>query len=82
VHVVPHAPQFAPSLVVSTHAPEQSVRPVPQPLVEHAPDEQTSPVAHAFAQLPQFAGSLPVSTQAPPQSIVPAGQVHAEVAQV
>jgi hypothetical protein len=46
MHVVPHVPQFALSLAVSTQALLQFVSPVPQ-APAHAPEEQTSPAAHA-----------------------------------
>ena len=70
-------PQFISSLLVSTHAPAQSVRPVPQPLALHVPAEQASPAAHATPQPPQFAGSLVVSTHAPAHSVSPAPHTHA-----
>jgi hypothetical protein len=54
-------PQLAESRVVSTQAPEQSLRPAAQ-LFAQAPVEQTCPVAHAVPQLPQLAVSDAKST--------------------
>jgi hypothetical protein len=51
-HAVPHTPQFALSVSVSTHVPLQSVRPVWQ-LNSHTPAPlQISPSAHEKAQMP------------------------------
>jgi hypothetical protein len=72
---VPQLPQFALSLLVSTHAPVQLVRPVAH-VVAHVPPLQTCPAAHAFPQPPQFAGSLAGSLHLPEQSSVPVG--HAQ----
>jgi hypothetical protein len=57
-------PQLLVSLARSTHAPEQSVRPVVQ-LATHAPLEQTLPAPHAMPQSPQLAGSSRTFTQVP-----------------
>jgi hypothetical protein len=73
---LPQLPQLVLSLLRSRQAPPQLVRPVAQPLVEHAPAEQTLPVAHPLAHAPQFAGSLPRSTHLPPHSVVPTGQTQ------
>ncbi len=67
--LVPHAPQWLGSLLRSTHAPPQSVRPAEQ-LVAHAPVEQTEPPEHAAPHAPQFAGSFARATQAPPHRVV------------
>jgi hypothetical protein len=73
---VPHVPQFAASLFVSTQALLQFVSPVPQSFAQ-LPEEQTSPAAHALPHAPQFAGSDASSTHVPLHSVVPAGQAHA-----
>jgi len=49
-HALPHAPQFAPSVVVSTQSVPQRVLPGAQP---HLPAMQTSTVSHATPQSPQ-----------------------------
>lgn len=79
---MPQAPQFIGSEVSSTHAPEQSVSPVPQPVVEHVPALQTSPLAHAVAQLPQCIGSLARTTHAPEHSVVAASHAQPVVVQI
>ena len=66
VQAVPHAPQLARELWVSTQAAPQLVRPLPQ-VAAQSPRLQTSPVAHGASHPPQCAGSASVSTQAPPQ---------------
>jgi hypothetical protein len=71
-HAFAQPPQCAVSLVVSTHAPLQSVRPAPQVAV-HIPALQTAPVPHEVPQLPQFLGSLEMSTQSSPHAVRPAG---------
>ena len=67
---LPHIPQLAGSLLMSTQElPHFVVPPVhesPQVLAE-----QTSPEAHTVRQSPQWAGSFVVLTQALPQSVVP-----------
>lgn len=82
MHVTPHAPQLLLSELVSMQLPLQSVSPEPQPALEHAPDEHTSPAAQAVPQLPQFAGSFVTSTHAPLQVTVPAGHTHEEPLQM
>lgn len=82
MQVVPHAPQFVASEVVSTHAPAQSVRPAPQPIVEHTPAEHTEPAAQATPHAPQFAGSVASVAQVPSQSVVAAGHAHAPPVQI
>jgi hypothetical protein len=69
---VPHAPQFAGSLRVSTQAPEQVLRP---PVHAHWPATQRLAPVQAVPQAPQFARSLRVSTQAPPQLVRPVAHV-------
>jgi hypothetical protein len=61
---VPQALQFPGSLLVSTHALEQFVRPVVQ-LVVQPPTEHTCELVHAVEHVPQFAGSVERSTHAP-----------------
>jgi hypothetical protein len=60
-HAVPHAPQLAVSLCVSTQAALQATRPVAHPVL-HAPELQTWLDPHAVAQVPQWAGSDVTST--------------------
>lgn len=61
-HIRPHMPQFASSIVVSTHAPPQQPWPVPHamPVVPqpHMPIVQVSPLAQACPIIPQLAGSV------------------------
>jgi len=64
VHVVPHVPQLAGSLEVSTQELPHFVVP-PAQLSAHAPAEQTCPGVHAVPQTPQLSGSLVTSTQPP-----------------
>ena len=65
---MPHAPQFAASLCVSTQLPLQSVS-NPQPAVVHVPVLQTAGDVQAFAHMPQLAGSFVRSTHAPAQLV-------------
>jgi hypothetical protein len=60
VHRVPHAPQFEPSVMRSTHAAPHCVCPVGQRHVELA---QVAVGGQTRPQLPQFAGSLESETQ-------------------
>ena len=82
MHVTPQPPQLVPSLVMSTHAPAQSVSPVAQPVAEHAPEEHTWPAAHAVAQAPQCIGSDASDVHAPAQSVVPGEHTHEELLQI
>lgn len=67
---MPHAPQFAGSLFVSTQRFPHCV--VPPPHEEsHLPFEQNSLGAHAVPHAPQFAGSKSVTVQTPLQSVAP-----------
>jgi hypothetical protein len=66
-HTLVHEPQWAGLLSVSTHDPEQSVRPVGQPPVLHEAAVQTSPAAHACPHDPQLPWSEARITQTPPQ---------------
>lgn len=50
---VPHAPQFAELVAVSTHTPLQSVGAPTGQLEMHAPPEQVCPAAQACPQPPQ-----------------------------
>ena len=56
LHTVPHVPQLATSLVVSTHAPLQAVVPDGQ-VATHAPDAHTSSAPQCVPHAPQLAGS-------------------------
>jgi hypothetical protein len=68
-HAVPHAPQFAPSEVRSTHWVPQRVSPVWH---VHWPPAHCSWVrSHAVVQLPQCAGSLVTSVHKPLHSAAP-----------
>jgi hypothetical protein len=73
VHAVPHAPQLAGSVSVSTHMLAQSVSPVAH-IAAQLPAVQTSPDAQAVPHVPQFPGSVSVSTHAPPHEVSPVGQ--------
>lgn len=79
--VLPHAPQFAPSLCVSMHAPAHETSPVPQVVVQ-VPALQTRPVPQALPQPPQFCASLASATQVPRHAISFAGQTHAPLLQI
>jgi hypothetical protein len=57
---VPHLPQFALSVLVSTQAPLQSVEPAPQEK-PHVLLLHTSPVGHLLPQEPQLSESDVVS---------------------
>jgi hypothetical protein len=63
-HALPHAPQFAASVVTSMHAPMQQPCPSAQrPPVDpqtHMPPSQRSPVAQAFPIAPQLFTSVDV----------------------
>jgi hypothetical protein len=75
VHAWPQLPQFAGSLVGSTHVvpPQSSVGAVH--VVEHTPAEHFSIPVHAFPHVPQFDLSTDVSTHTPPhKALVPDGQ--------
>jgi len=63
-HALPQPPQLPLSDVVSTHAPPQEVKPLPQPALQ-VPALHTSVAPHAVPQIPQFFGSDDVSTQVP-----------------
>lgn len=78
-HALPHAPQFALSLVVSTQLPEQVVFP---PVQAHAPLWQVVPPEQVLEHPPQLLLSLWKSTQTPPQIDWPAAQAHVPLWQV
>jgi hypothetical protein len=64
LQVIPHWPQFVPSVIVSTHAaPHLDVPPVQ--LSWQAPPEQTWSLSHLVPQVPQLFGSEATSTQVP-----------------
>ncbi len=73
MHAVPHAPQLLESLVRSTHALLQLVRPVVHAVVQ-TPLEHTLGEEHVLPQPPQFAGLVSGSTQVVPHTISPAAQ--------
>jgi hypothetical protein len=68
--VVPHVPQFAASVSLSTQTPLQFVSPGPQ----QTPDEHVSPVAHAWPHMPQLLLSVIGSLHVPPQLLLPVVQ--------
>ena len=82
LHVVPHAPQFAVSFSLSTHAPEQSEYPVEQPQVDaehvalatHAVPAEPTPDTPQPDVAPQYELLLVGLTQLPPQLTRPAWQ--------
>jgi hypothetical protein len=70
-------PQFASSLLVSTHTPLHSCWPVGQSSWQ-PPATHSLPTAHTFVQLPQWFGSPGVAvrlTHAPLQFVVPDGHI-------
>ncbi len=74
LHVVPQVPQLPVSVVSSTQALPQSVRPVPvpQPIRQAPAAQETSPpvgAAHELLQPPQLAASVCVLTQPPLQTL-------------
>jgi hypothetical protein len=69
----PQAPQFQPSVAVSTQTPPQYAS-VPQ-VQAQAPFAQTWPSSQAAPQVPQFAGSFRRSAHAPSHSVRPAAQL-------
>ena len=66
LQIVPHAPQFASSLAVSTQPPPQPVVP-PGQLSMHTPEAHTLPAVQLTAQPPQCPGSTVRSLHAPSQ---------------
>jgi hypothetical protein len=71
-----HAPQLASSVLVSTHAPPQSVVPAGQFVVQ-APFEHTWLAPQVLPHVPQFFGSLVRSLHVPGvHSLVPVSHVH------
>jgi hypothetical protein len=74
-HVLPQAPQFWLSEVVSTQIPLQYVSPAGQTDVQ-TPLLQLVPVAHVLPHAPQFLLSETVLTQVPLQDVCPAGHVQ------
>ncbi len=57
--LLPHAPQFAGSLMVLVHRPLHVTKPVGQPIWQ-TPFWHAWPAPHAMPQPPQFAGSFVV----------------------
>jgi hypothetical protein len=80
--VVPHAPQLAASVCVSTQAAPHAVRPVPHSST-HAPERHACIDPHARAQAPQLRASVCTLTSqpfdtAPSQSAKPEVQIATE----
>jgi hypothetical protein len=74
---LPQSPQFVGLLRVSTHAPPQKRCPIGHIVAfVHAPEMQSSPIAHAFPHAPQFMLLPLVSTQVVPHNVVPGVQAH------
>lgn len=80
--MIPQPPQLFGSLPIFTQAPPQSVKPVGQPVVEHAPAEQVDVGPHALPHAPQFALSDASDVQPPAQTVSPAGQLHTPATQL
>ena len=79
VHCVPQAPQFALSVIVSTHCSPQSVVPPGQ---THWLFTQSRPAGQAVPQAPQWRRLFVVSTHARSQFVsVPQSGAHAPVRQ-
>jgi len=70
--MVPQAPQFMASTLVSTQAPLQAVSPLSQ---AHLLLLQCCPTVQATPQAPQFRSSSRTSTQAAPQVVRPLPQL-------
>jgi hypothetical protein len=64
-----HPPQLFGSEVMSTHLPQQLVKPAVQ-LELHTPAEQICPAAHTLPQVPQLAGSFARLVHAPEQLVL------------
>jgi hypothetical protein len=75
-HALPHEPQSNGSLVKSTHAFVQFVRPPPQ-VVVHVPPLHTWLEVHLSPHPPQLSGSLCVSVQTPRQRVPLLKHAHA-----
>lgn len=76
-HMVPHAPQFARSFVVSVQRSVQNICPVGHAM-PHVPALQLCPPPHTVVHEPQCAGSVIRSMHSAPQSICVPGHVAAE----
>lgn len=72
---LPHEPQLAASVLVSTQAAPQRVCPIGQSGGRHAPPLQLSPIAQALPQAPQFMASEEVSMQVAPHRCWPIGHI-------
>jgi hypothetical protein len=86
LHVAPQAPQFAPSVIRSTHAPAQALYPVLHANVHELPLQAgvalATLVAHPFEHPPQFVALVAVFTHVPLQRVgLEEGHVHAELTQ-
>jgi hypothetical protein len=80
-HATPHLPQFAGSVLVSTHASPHAVCPVPGHA--QAPPTQLCAPEHGVVQLPQCSLSVEVSTQSAPHATSPTAheEPHVPLAQ-
>ena len=74
-HDRPHPPQFAPSVLTSTHEFPHAVSPDAH-FETHLPCEQSSLLLHGAPHWPQFAPSEPVSEHFPLHEIFPSGHWH------
>ena len=78
MQVEPHEPQFAGSVITSTHTEPQHDRPPVQGGSHsdstHRPPMHTKPAPQTFPHVPQLAESLSVSTQTPAQHSSPPPQ--------
>jgi hypothetical protein len=77
--VVPHAPQFMGSVLVSTHTPPHVVDPAEQ---TQTPLVHASPLAHVRPHAPQLFRSDETSAHPVAHATSPAGQMHAPPAHV
>ena len=76
--VVPHAPQSAPSELVSTHLPLQyAMGAPPKHVVPHLLAAQLTPTVQTVPHAPQLAASVAVSMHRPSQSVVAPPQLAA-----
>jgi hypothetical protein len=71
LHVLPQPPQWLGSVVMSTQAPAQKVKPGWQ---THTPESQDCPTPQAIPQPPQWSLSVHRSTQLCPQLYSPSEQ--------
>ena len=71
-HAMPHLPQLAPSLLVSTHLPPHAVKPASQ-LTSHVPllhtAEPLAGVGHLLPQVPQLSTLVDTSMHVVPHLV-------------